>query len=96
LVDGAQQRGKYGGPNIQYSGRGEERASRLFPTRSIGDRMFSAECQAEKRGLATDILLIYEFEPKMMNERFLWNAWKQAENKNKTLLENRNSTIAER
>jgi hypothetical protein len=25
-----------------------------------------------------------------MNKRFLWNLWKQTENKNKTLLENRN------
>jgi hypothetical protein len=55
--------------------------------------MFSAECQAEKRDLATDISFLYEFEPKTMNERFLWNAWKQAENKNKTLLKNKNSTI---
>jgi hypothetical protein len=31
-----------------------------------------------------------------MNERFLWNAWKQAENKNKTLLKNMNSTIMKR
>jgi hypothetical protein len=28
-----------------------------------------------------------------MNERFPWNAWKQAENKNKTLQKNMNSTI---
>jgi hypothetical protein len=32
--------------------------------------MFSAECQAEKPGLATDIS-VYEFEAKMLNERFL-------------------------
>jgi len=56
--------------------------------------MFSSvKCQAEKRSLATGISLIYEFEPKMMYERFLWNALKQAENKNKILQEKRNSII---
>jgi hypothetical protein len=33
--------------------------------------VFSAECQAEKRGLAISILLLYEFEPKTLNKRFL-------------------------
>jgi hypothetical protein len=55
--------------------------------------MFSAECQAEMQDLVTDISLLYEYESKSMNERFLWNAWKQAENKNKTLLKNMNPTI---
>jgi hypothetical protein len=53
--------------------------------------MFSAECQAEKRDLATGMPLSYEFEDKMLNERFPWNAWKQTENRNKTLQEDRNS-----
>jgi hypothetical protein len=45
--------------------------------------MFSAECQSEKRNFATDIS-IYEFEPKTLNEKFLWDVWKQVEIKNKT------------
>jgi len=46
--------------------------------------MFSAKCQTEKRGLAelpTGISLLYEFESKILNEGFLWNTRKQAENK---------------
>jgi hypothetical protein len=48
--------------------------------------MLSAECQSEKRDLAIDISLLYEFESKMLTERF---PWKQAENRNKTLQEDR-------
>jgi len=62
-----------------------------YSRRSTGKRpMFSMECQVEKRDLATSILLLYEFEPKTLNERFLWNAWKQTENRNKILQEGRN------
>jgi hypothetical protein len=50
------------------------------------------ECQAEERS-ATGIS-IYEFEHKTPNEKFLWNAWKQAGNKNKTQ-QDRNSTLME-
>jgi len=58
---------------------------------STGKRpMFLMECQVEKRGLATSISLLYEFEPKTLNERFLWNVWKQIENRNKILQEDRN------
>jgi len=53
--------------------------------------MLTAECQAEGRNLDTDITLIHEFKPKMPNERFLWNALKQAERRNKILQEERNS-----
>ncbi|KAH0945846.1 hypothetical protein HN011_000668 [Eciton burchellii] len=54
---------------------------------------FSAKCQTEKRSLP-GISLLYEFELKTLNERFLWNVWKQAENGNKTgLQENRTSMI---
>jgi hypothetical protein len=45
------------------------------------------------RSLATGISLLYKFELKTLNERFLWNAWKQVENRNKTLQEDRNSMI---
>jgi len=47
--------------------------------------MFLAEYQAKKRNFVTGIPLIYEFESKTMNEEFLWNALKQAKNKNKIL-----------
>jgi len=47
--------------------------------------MFSAKYQAKKRNPVTGIPLIYEFEPKTMNEKFLWNALKQTKNKNKIL-----------
>jgi hypothetical protein len=36
------------------------------------------------KGIVTGISLLHEFELKTMNERFLCNTWKQAENKNKT------------
>jgi len=55
--------------------------------------MFPVECQTEMRGLAISILLLYEFESKTLNERFLWNAWKQVKNKNKILQEERNFMI---
>jgi len=55
--------------------------------------MFLAECQAEKRSFVIGIPLIYEFESKTLNEKLLWNAWKQPENKNKILQEERNSII---
>jgi len=39
--------------------------------------MFPTKCQARKRGLATDIPLLYEFESKIPNERFLCNGNRQ-------------------
>jgi hypothetical protein len=55
----------------------EERSMR----RSTGnDSIFSVECsifQAGKRDLATGISLLHEFESKTLNEKFLWNVWKQ-------------------
>jgi hypothetical protein len=65
--------------------RGEERASGLLSMVTSNRSMFSAECQAEKRDLVTGISLLYEFEPKTLNESFQWKAWKQTENRNKTL-----------
>jgi len=84
MVDGAQQGGKYGAENQTVST--EERSGRVDHFRQSADDslMFSAECQAEKRNLDTGISLIYEFKPRM-NKRFLWNALKQAEKKNKIL-----------
>jgi len=55
--------------------------------------MFSAECQAEKRNFNIDIPLTYDFKPRTLNERYLWNALKQAEKKNKILQEEKNSMI---
>jgi len=57
--------------------------------------MFSAECQTEKRNLDISIVLIYEFKPRTLNKRFLWNVLKQTENKNKILQKKRNSMIME-
>jgi len=55
---------------------------------------FSAECQAEKRRFATSISLLYEFESKTLNEIYIYSyVWKQAENRIKTLQEDRNSMI---
>jgi hypothetical protein len=72
VLDGVQQGGKYD-PGDRTLSRGEGRASELLSTINNVDRpMFSAECQAEKRGLA--ISLLYKFEPRTLNERFLWNA----------------------
>jgi len=67
VVDGAQQEGKYGAGNRIFSTRGKEWVSEL---RLTGDRpIFSAECQAEKWSLVTDISLLYEFESKTLNEK---------------------------
>jgi len=55
--------------------------------------MFSTECQAEKRNFDIDIPLTYDFKPRILNERYLWNALKQAEEKNKILQEEKNSMI---
>jgi len=46
-----------------------------------------------KRNFDTEFIIIYEFKPGTPNERFLWNALKQAERKNKILQEKRNSVI---
>jgi len=53
--------------------------------------MFLVECQAEKRNIDIDIPLTFEFKPRTLNERFLWNALKQVKKKNKILLEKKNS-----
>jgi len=49
--------------------------------------IFSAECEVEKQNFDIDILLIYEFKRRTLNERFLWNTLKQVEKKNKILQE---------
>jgi len=45
-------------------------------------------CQAEGRNLDTDITIIHKFKAGTPNERFLWNALKQAERRNKILQRN--------
>jgi len=45
-----------------------------YSRRSTGNpTSLSAKCQAEKRDLAIGISLLYEFELKTLNERFLWS-----------------------
>jgi len=82
VVDGTQG-GKYDaiGPNI---------IGRTVPIEgrtSLDGKLAIIQCFqrcVRLRSKATSILLLYEFEPKTLNERFLWNAWKQVENRNKT------------
>jgi len=63
VLDGAQQRGKYG-PEDRTSNN-HRREERVSESQLTSDRpMFSVECEIEKR-LATDISLLYEFEPKI-------------------------------
>jgi len=71
VVDGKQQQRKYDrGDRTQYPpSRGAGKRDILDVQQTIVQ--CSAQCQAEKRGLATDIFLLYEFESKTMNERFL-------------------------
>jgi len=52
--------------------------------------MSLAKYQREEHSRVTGISL---FEPKTPNEKFLWNAWKQAEIKNKVLQQERNSML---
>jgi len=76
----------------EHSVPAEERSGRADHSKSTDNSpMLPAECQAEGRNLDTDITLIHEFKPGMPNERFLWNALKQAERRNKILQEERNS-----
>jgi len=65
----------------------EERSGRAdhFRWSTDDSPMFSAECQVEKRSFDIDIPLTYDFKPRTLNKRFLWNALKQAEKKNKIL-----------
>jgi len=56
----------------------EKRSGRTeYSRRSIDDSSkFLAKCQAEKRNVDIDISLTYEFKPRILNEKFLWNALK--------------------
>jgi len=94
-----QQGKKYGTKDRTFSTyRGEKRERTDHSRRSTDDSpMFSAQCHDEKRNFDIDIPyeLTYEFKPRTLNERLLWNALKQEEKKNKILQEEKNSIIME-
>jgi len=70
---------------IKHSIPADERSERASYSRwSTGnDPMFSAGCQAERRGFVTGIS-IYEFGPNRSNEKFLWKRMETHGNRQKT------------
>jgi len=78
------------GPNIQFpwrKGMSEplSTVNRRSPNVFSGVPSWKAKLYREALYGKLPITLIYGFEPKTMNNRFLWNILKQAENKNKIL-----------
>jgi len=73
------------GPNIRISEYPPRRKAREQTT-SDGQQMIAQSFQQSAKMKSETLILtsplIWEFKSEMLNERFLWNALKQAEKKN--------------
>jgi len=87
VVDRTQQGEKYDArdrtSNIQSRRRVCERV--ILDCQQVITQCSQRRSEVNFRSEALLLALLYEFEPKTLNERFLWNAWKQTKNRNKIL-----------